>query len=233
MEKISFGSDVAGYTYGPAEAPGVVVLQEWWGKTAELEQQAMNLSKRGGYRVLVPDLYRGKVGVDKEEAKHLASDLDWVTAKDVIIDAVDYLRQNGKKVGATGFCQGGTLTFIAAQHARLDAAAPFYGFPQADESKALCQVEKIKVPLLMQFGETDTFFPADIAREIYQKIKDAGGDVELHVYPEVGHAFMTSFTADGIAKMESIDCPRPSNIQEVQDQAWARLLSFFDHHLKN
>ena len=35
------------------------------------------------------------------------------------------------QVGATGFCQGGVLSFIAAQHAGINAAAPFYGFPQA------------------------------------------------------------------------------------------------------
>jgi hypothetical protein len=40
---------------------------------AELEKQAINLSEKGGYRVLVPDLYKGKLGADKEEAHHVGA----------------------------------------------------------------------------------------------------------------------------------------------------------------
>lgn len=40
---------------------------------AELEKQAINLSQKGGYRVLVPDLYKGKLGADKEEAHHVGA----------------------------------------------------------------------------------------------------------------------------------------------------------------
>jgi carboxymethylenebutenolidase len=254
MEKTSLAEGISGYTYGPPDAANVIVLQEWWGKTPELEQQAIAISKKGGFRVLVPDLYHGSVGTDKEEASHLAENLDWQRARDEIMIAADNLRQNGKKVGATGFCQGGVLSFVAAQHAGINAAAPFYGFPQKPESKAVCQVEKIKVPLLMQFGENDSFFDADEARKVAEQIKAAGGDVEFHMYPgtsppfallifpfalqskgqpDVGHAFMTGFTAEGIANMETIGCPRPDNIQQVQEQAWARLIAFFDKHLKD
>ena len=42
-------------------------------RCAELEKQAMNLSQKGGYRVLVPDLYKGKLGTDKEEAHHVGA----------------------------------------------------------------------------------------------------------------------------------------------------------------
>jgi hypothetical protein len=35
----------------------------------------------------------------------------------------------------------------------------------------------------------------------------AGGDVEFHLYPKVGHAFMTGFTPDGITNMKTIGCP--------------------------
>jgi Dienelactone hydrolase family len=69
------------------------------GHCAELEKQAINLSEKGGYRVLVPDLYKGKVGVDKEEAHHLMDNLDWPNAKEEIKAAADHLGKNGKKVG--------------------------------------------------------------------------------------------------------------------------------------
>jgi carboxymethylenebutenolidase len=231
MNKVTFGNNIPGYEYGPADAPGVVVIQEWWGYTKELEKQAINISEKGGYRVLVPDLYKGKVGVDAEEATHLMNDLDWPTARDELTAAVDYLAQNGKKVGVVGFCMGGALTLIAAQHSKAACAAPFYGTPQEE----ICQVEKIKIPVLLQFGKEDKmegFSTPKAAQGVYDKIKGAGGNVELHLYDNVGHAYMNGFTAEAVKKMEAMDLPRPDNLQEVQEQSWSRLLAFFEKHLK-
>jgi carboxymethylenebutenolidase len=75
MESASFGpadAPITGYVCGDANAPGVVVLQEWWGVTENIKLQAQHLSKRGGYRCLVPDLYRGKLGVNVEEARSIS-----------------------------------------------------------------------------------------------------------------------------------------------------------------
>jgi dienelactone hydrolase len=44
--------------------------QEWWGVTDIIKDQAVMLSKEG-FRCLVPDLYKGKIGVDAEEAHHV------------------------------------------------------------------------------------------------------------------------------------------------------------------
>ena len=44
---------------------------EWWGITEEIKDQAAYLAQKGDYRVLVPDLYKGKIGVDAEEASHV------------------------------------------------------------------------------------------------------------------------------------------------------------------
>ncbi len=65
--------------------------------------------------MLVPDLYKGKLGVDKEEASHLMSNLDWDVAAREIAQAAAHLRAEGSpKVGATGFCMGGALTLVGA-----------------------------------------------------------------------------------------------------------------------
>ena len=45
MEKITFGDGLPGYEAGPKDAPGVVVLQEWWGVTDIIKDQAMLISK--------------------------------------------------------------------------------------------------------------------------------------------------------------------------------------------
>ena len=43
--------------------------------TDQVKKIAERLSKAGRYRVLVPDIYKGKVGVDAEEAHHLMSNV--------------------------------------------------------------------------------------------------------------------------------------------------------------
>lgn len=53
-------------------AESVRALQEWWGVTEEIKAQAQHV-QQAGYRVLVPDLYKGKLGVDAEEASHVRS----------------------------------------------------------------------------------------------------------------------------------------------------------------
>ena len=39
--------------------------------------EATDISERGNFVTLVPDLYRGKVATDRETASHYAADLDW------------------------------------------------------------------------------------------------------------------------------------------------------------
>ena len=60
-------------------APGVVVIQEWWGLNEQIKGVAGRLAGLG-YRVLVPDLFRGKVTLDEAEANHLMTNLDFVDA---------------------------------------------------------------------------------------------------------------------------------------------------------
>ena len=80
MEKITFGDNLPGYVAGGPQNPGVVVIQEWWGVTDQIKAHALRIAKEG-YRVLVPDLYKGELGVDVEEAHHLMSNLDWDAAR--------------------------------------------------------------------------------------------------------------------------------------------------------
>ncbi|EIE18786.1 dienelactone hydrolase, partial [Coccomyxa subellipsoidea C-169] len=109
LEKTSF-EGIPGFVGGPKNRPGVIVLQEWWGVTDEIKEQAEHLSKLGNYRVLIPDLYKGSIGVDAEEASHLMNNLDFKAAVEEIKTADKWLRETGSsKVGATGFCMGGAL----------------------------------------------------------------------------------------------------------------------------
>jgi len=92
------GKSVNGYLAEPTggdEAPGVVVIQEWWGLNDQIRGVAGNLAA-AGYRALVPDLYRGKSAVDAKEAEHLMTGLDFGDAAGQDIrGAVQHLKSTG------------------------------------------------------------------------------------------------------------------------------------------
>ena len=74
---------------------GLVVLQEWWGMNEVIIDEAADISERGNFVTLVPDLYRGKIATDHETAGHYMSDLDWPGAVQDIAASAKYLKQKG------------------------------------------------------------------------------------------------------------------------------------------
>src|ERR1700678_1700003 len=98
------GKKIDGYLAEPvgrAEAPGIVVIQEWWGVNDQIRGVAERIAS-AGYRALVPDLYRGKSTVESEEAHHLMTGLNFAdAASQDIRGAVQYLKMRSAKVGAT------------------------------------------------------------------------------------------------------------------------------------
>src|SRR5678815_4437867 len=89
------GKTVDGYYAEPAtgsNAPGVVVIQEWWGLNDQIRGVADRFAA-AGYRALVPDLYRGRVTVEAAEAQHLMSSVNFGDAAGQDIrGAVQYLK---------------------------------------------------------------------------------------------------------------------------------------------
>jgi carboxymethylenebutenolidase len=170
---------------------GLVLIQEWWGLNKSIAKTADRVAKEG-FRVIVPDLYRGKVSKDIDEAGHNFKNLNWDNALKDIEAAAEYLKSIGcKKVGITGFCLGGALT-IAALSVYPDtfsAGVPFYGVP--DLSKF--ELKNIKAPVLAQFGDKDDakgFSDPESAYNLEKKAKEAGVNFTLHMWEGGHHAFM-------------------------------------------
>ena len=126
------GQSVAGYLAEPAQggaAPGMVVIQEWWGLNDQIKGVADKLAA-AGYRALVPDLSRGKVALAANEAEHLMTGLNFGDAAGQDVrGAVQHLKGSGSaKVGVTGFCMGGALTLLSAANVpEADACAAWCG----------------------------------------------------------------------------------------------------------
>src|SRR5690349_21813527 len=110
--KAKSGAEASGEISEPTDtskAPGLVVLQEYWGINDHMKAITDRFAA-AGFLTLTPDLYHGAITKDAAEAAKLMQGLDRDRALDDIAGAVQLLtshpRCNGK-VGITGFCMGG------------------------------------------------------------------------------------------------------------------------------
>lgn len=212
-EMITIG-DIPAYQSGDA-GPGVVMLQEWWGLNDQMKGLADRLAAEG-FRVVVPDLYRGRVTQDPDEANHMMNGLDWMGATNGDVSRVAaYLGEQTDKVGVTGFCMGGALTILSSVHLdNVDAAVCFYGIPP----KEAADPAQVKIPFQGHFGTEDDWCNPEAVAALSADLAQTGKLYEIHSYEGCDHAFMNEkrpevFDADAAA------------------QAWGRMVSFFKAHL--
>ncbi|KAL0001665.1 hypothetical protein SO802_015446 [Lithocarpus litseifolius] len=218
------------YLVGKEDAPGIVVLQEWWGVDFEIKNHAEKISQLGpGFKALIPDLYRGKVGLDVAEAQHLMDGLDWQGAVKDIRASVNWLKANGsKKVGVTGFCMGGALSIASSVLApEVDAVVAFYGVPSSE----LADPAQAKAPVQAHFGELDNFVGfSDVttAKALEEKLKASGVPYEVHIYPGNAHAFMNR-SPEALKRRKGMGLPDED--EASAELAWSRFQSWMTRYL--
>jgi carboxymethylenebutenolidase len=219
------GQSVQGWLAEPANAagaPGVVVIQEWWGLNAQIKGVAERYAE-AGYVALVPDLYRGKSTVEAAEAEHLMTHLNFGDAAGQDVrGAVQYLKARGTKVGVSGYCMGGALTLLAAVHVpEADAGVVYYGYPPLEYIDA----SKIRMPLLAHWAVDDAPFPIAGVDKLEEKLRAAGVNFEFHRYQAM-HAFANE-TAVGANRL-----PITEYKPEAAATAWERTLYFWNKQLR-
>jgi len=214
------GKDCSGYYSEPSEgktAPGVVLIQEWWGLNDQIKGMADDLVEQG-FRVLVPDLYRGDVTLEQAEAQHKMEDLDFNDATDQDIrGAVQYLKKtHSSQVAVMGFCMGGILTMLSAIHLseEIQAAISWYGVPPEEGGDP----STISIPVQGHFGTADSFFPPKAVDALEEKLKAGDVDYDFYRYEGAEHAF-------GNETGDSYDAA-------AKDKAWARSLAFLNEHIQ-
>ena len=188
------GDQVPGYLARPngdGPFPPVVVIQEWWGLNDHIKDVANRLAAEG-YIALAPDLYRGAVATEPDDARKLAMELDRPQAIKDIQGAVNYLvaREDvvPKQAGVIGFCMGGGLAaMMSYQGESVGAAVVFYG-----NVRDLLEddvTRKVSAPLLGLFGSEDKSIPVDVVEAVDAKLKQHTKISEFHVYSGAPHAF--------------------------------------------
>lgn len=220
------GASVEAYLAEPANAnnaPGIVVIQEWWGLDDEIQSVANRLAK-AGYRALVPDLYRGKLALEAKEAEHLMNDLNFGdAASQDIRGAVQYLKSTGSdKVAITGFCMGGALTVLAAGLVpECDGTVVWYGYPPLEYVDA----QAIQKPMLAHWALHDEFFSIAGVDQLEQKLKAAGVNFDFQRY-DAKHAFANP-------KSDSRHLPPLQYNVAAADLAWERTMAFLKTICRN
>ncbi|NJR60918.1 MAG: dienelactone hydrolase family protein [Cyanobacteria bacterium CRU_2_1] len=212
----------------PDRKPAVLLLMEAFGLTSHIRDVAIRIANEG-YIVLTPDLYYrelpnntfGYNEVDQAMAMMWRLDFGKPIEADIRA-ALTYLKSRSDiypdRIGMTGFCLGGGLTFFTAckLSAEIAAAAPFYGMVSDEWIQA---VENITVPVYLFFGGVDPFIPRDRIQHIKSRFQELGKDYTLKVYPHAGHGFFCHERAD-------------YNRLAAED-AWHELTRFFQQHLQS
>ena len=218
------GELLKGYLAEPSDkvnAPGIVVIQEWWGLDDEVKSVADRLAE-AGYRALVPDLYRGKLALEAKEAEHLMGDLNFGDAAGQDIrGAVQYLKATGsKKVAVTGFCMGGALTILSACNVpELDATIVWYGYPPLEYVNA----PGITKPMMAHWASHDDFFAISGVDQLEAKLTEAGAKHEFYRY-DAKHAFANP-------KSDSRGLPPLAYNAKAAILAWDRTMAFLKKNL--
>jgi len=211
--------------------PGLLLIQEIYGVSDYIRAVAEDLAGLG-YVVAAPDLFwRIEPGYqashDEAGLKNSLEIGSRFDAEQGVADATAALRHLSALpevdggTGIIGFCLGGSIAYLVAAQAELDAAAAdlgavvsFYGSLIPGNTDAISQ---IRSPMQLHFGGSDPYIP----REQVAQVEEAAAgrpNVEMHVEEDAGHAFHNR-----MAPM--------FHVPEPAARAWRRTEEFLQRHL--
>ena len=213
-------STTAGATTAYVDRPehdtntGVILIQEWWGINQHIRDLASRYADEG-YNCVAPDLFRGRVAQNKEEASALMNALRIEDGIETIRKAMDAAEETYgiKQFAINGYCMGGTFALRAAcEIPELKAAAPFYGdIPEENVLK------KLTVPTLFIAGKRDAWINQEKVNELKETALEFKLPVEVISY-DADHAFFNDTR------------PEVYNPQAAKD-AWRKVLEHFGKYL--
>ena len=221
--------DIPAYRSMPATGksfPVILVVQEIFGVHEHIKDVTRRFAKLG-YMAIAPELYHRQGDVSKltDNKEIFAKVVNKVPDSQVMSDldsTVAWAGRNGgnvDKLGITGFCWGGRITWLYTAHnPNVDAGVAWYGRLVGDKSDMtpshpIDLVEKINAPVLGLYGGADAGIPNDTVERMNAALKKAGKKSEIHLYPDTPHAFHADY--------------RPSYRKAQADDGWKRAVEWF------
>jgi len=232
------GASMPGYLARPAAGgphPAVIVWMEIFGINAHIRDVTERVA-REGYVALAPNFFHRsapdiEVGYDEAGMAAGIAELHKLRADQMIADAraaLAFLRARPDvrrdRIGATGFCIGGHMTYLTAAETDVAAAASFYGggiaAPQGPGGgpSPIQRTAKIRGRILCLFGAKDALIPKPQVDAIRKALADAGTRSEVVVYPDADHGFFCD--------------QRATHHEPSARDAWERVKRLFAEELK-
>lgn len=213
---------------GGGNRPGIVVLHDITGMNDDARVYADRFST-AGYTAVAPDLYsRGKCAIQcirsvlrQLEAGSGAAFDDIEASRQFLLSQVD----SSGKVGVVGFCMGGGFALLAAVK-DFDASAPYYPYVNTDRYGAL----EGACPVVASFGAKDAFLGSGRAAKLESTLTAYDVPHDVKQYPEVGHSFANRPPTIVYAASTILTGSRYNH--DASEDAWQRVVAFFDQHLR-
>ncbi len=211
------------------DGPRVVIICDMYGRSPFYEEMARHLAAEGFVAACPEPYFR--------EGPVTAGDMDGAYARWGTWDELQALADveavarfaagSGEtgdcigRVGIVGFWSGGTLALNMAARELDVASVCYYGYPtgstmaRVPASPPLAETDRVRGPILGLWAENDTSVGLENVRRYADLLKQRGIDIEYTVYPDVGHGFMASSSAN----------PTPEAVRAASD-AWRKTLAF-------
>lgn len=224
VQFVTAATTMLGYLSRPKEGgpnPAILVIHENRGLLPHFPDVTRRLALQG-YTALTVDLLSRKGGTQTFSDSDQARDaLREIAQEDFVADlnaSVDYLAElshvRPDRIGVTGFCFGGSLTWLmSVRNAKIRAAVPFYG-----SAPPLEEVSNLNIPVLGIYAGDDDRINAGVP-DLEAALQQQEKDYRFITYPGAGHAFFN-------------DTGRRYHPQAA-GAAWQEALGFFDAHLKS
>ncbi len=216
---------------GKTGLPVVLVIQEIFGVHEYIADVCRRFA-RAGYLAIAPELFvrQGDPSQIAEVSKLMSEIVSKVPDAQVMGDLDATVKWAGAhggdlaRVGITGFCWGGRITWLYAAHGPVKAGVAWYGrlVGQASDLTPKHPVDIapiLKAPVLGLYGEKDSGIPLDTVDKMKAALKTGSAAAkasEFVVYPDAPHAFHADY--------------RPSYRKEAAEDGWKRALAWFKTH---
>ncbi len=210
--------------------PTILVVQEIFGVHEHIKDVCRRFAKLG-YLAIAPELYyrQGDVSKLKDNKEIFAQVVSKVSDDQVMGDldaAVAWAAESGfgdtRRLGITGFCWGGRITWLYTAHnPNVKAGVAWYGRLVGDKnamnpSHPIDVVGKINAPVLGLYGAADAGIPVHTVEKMREALKAAGKRAEFMIYPDTPHAFHADY--------------RPSYRKDQAADGWKRAVAWFKKH---